>query len=78
MGAVATLEGSHGGDYEKFYGLGIGRRIGWRIFVLASEETKTIVNRVNRKPQIPFKVKGHDGSQRGLESVKNTAERITG
>jgi hypothetical protein len=57
MSAVATLEGSHGGDYEKFYGLGVGRRIGRRIFVLASEETKTIVNRVNRKPQIPFKVK---------------------
>ena len=46
--------------------------------MLASEETNTIVNRVNRKPQIPFKVKGHDGSQRGLERVKNAAESNNG
>jgi hypothetical protein len=28
--------------------------------VLGSEESNTVVTRVNRKPQIPFKVKGHD------------------
>ena len=46
--------------------------------MLASEATNSIVNRVNRKPQIPFKVKGHDGSERGLERVMNTAERNNG
>jgi hypothetical protein len=46
--------------------------------VLASKETKTIVNRVKRKPQIQFKVKGHDGLERGLDSVKNTAKRNNG
>lgn len=46
--------------------------------MFASEETNTIINRVNWKPQIPFKVMGHDGSERGLERVKNTAERNNG
>jgi hypothetical protein len=68
---VNEISGSRGCDYEKFYGLGIWRCINWRIFVLASEETITIINRVNRRPQIPFKV-------RGLERVKNTAERNNG
>jgi len=46
--------------------------------VFASEETNTSINRVNRKPQIPFKVKGFDGSERDLDRVENTAERNIG
>lgn len=46
--------------------------------MFASEETNTIINRVNIKPQIPFKVKGHERLQRGLERVKNTAQRNNG